>query len=310
VAVTTEQSLAIRTGDGVWTEAPVPFPFPSAAALVVTLAGVVQTLGVDYTVTGGDPTGTVTMASPPDDGEDLVIERTLPLIQETALRDQGTFSPGVHEDALDYLTMCVQQVDRGVTDVATDLDTLDARVDDILADVGAAMVPDGGIGAAQLADGSVTTPKLADGCVTPIKCAPLAYALSGQVNFVTTSLAYVPVTGASVTLTTTGRPVVVTLVPITGVPLGEGQGHLMAAGTTGHRIGVWFAFSSDGGATAFAEMDAHGVSLVTVPAGATQTVWFPPAGTHTIQAYVRTRELDGADTVTATVLGKLFAYEL
>jgi hypothetical protein len=314
VAVTTEQSLALRTGDGVWTEAPVPFPFPSAAALVVTLAGVVQTLGVDYTVTGGDPTGTVTMTSPPDDGDDLVIERSLPLIQETAFRDQGTFSPGVHEDALDYLTMCVQQVDRGVTDVATDLDTLDARVDDILADVGAAMVPDGGIGAAQLADDSVTTPKLADGGVTRPKLAPVGQQTSANATgtISTTSTAYVSAGGGSltVTLTTTGRPVVVGLQP-DGSGFSAGVSIYAAAGALS---AGYVAFSSDGGATYFAEANVTtqgdgggGGSSVVVPPGAFSTLWAPAAGTYTVTVYVKV-------SVATATLGlsrvKLFAYEL
>lgn len=71
----------------------------------------VLTLETDYSVTGvGDAAGgSVILAAPLASGAQLVITRELPATQETDLENQGAFFAQTIEDALDKLTMLVQE---------------------------------------------------------------------------------------------------------------------------------------------------------------------------------------------------------
>jgi hypothetical protein len=92
------------------------FKIFAAGDLVVTLraSGVdtVQTLGVDYTVSGAGAVdgGNVTMVTPPATGETLFIERVLPMTQVTDLRNTGSFLPESIENTLDRAAMIAQQL--------------------------------------------------------------------------------------------------------------------------------------------------------------------------------------------------------
>jgi hypothetical protein len=80
---------------------------------VSDLDGVITALvlGTDYTVTGvGASVGKVILTAPLASGWGISIDRNLPIVQETDLRNQGTFYPETHEDAFDYLTMLIQRV--------------------------------------------------------------------------------------------------------------------------------------------------------------------------------------------------------
>ena len=76
--------------------------------------GVVTPLvyGVDFTATGvlAKNGGTVTLTVALAVGWTLTIQRVVPLVQLTDLRNQGTFLPATYEDALDYITMIGQQL--------------------------------------------------------------------------------------------------------------------------------------------------------------------------------------------------------
>ena len=65
----------------------------------------------DYSVTGvGEGAGgTVTLTSALASGYTMAITRVVPIVQDTDLRNQGTFYPQTYEDALDYLTAIDQQ---------------------------------------------------------------------------------------------------------------------------------------------------------------------------------------------------------
>lgn len=68
-------------------------------------------LNTDYTVTGvGSSGGKVVLTAPLSTGWGISIDRNLPIVQETDLRNQGTFYAETHEDAFDYLTMLIQRV--------------------------------------------------------------------------------------------------------------------------------------------------------------------------------------------------------
>jgi hypothetical protein len=117
MTVSTEVNQAAYTGNGVTTVFPYTFRILNSANLTVTRIDLqevetVLTLGTDYTVTGAGSYngGSVVLPQALPSGYSLVIERDLPMVQETDLRNQGTFFAEVHEDAFDYLTMIIQQV--------------------------------------------------------------------------------------------------------------------------------------------------------------------------------------------------------
>lgn len=117
-------------GDGVIDAFPTGFRYFDPSHLVVELDGAPLAEGADYTATGGaGPTGGVVtvLAGPPAWGAELRITRTMPLVQETSFRTQGEFSPRLHEDALDALTMQVQQVARDSEAIAA-IAELEARM--------------------------------------------------------------------------------------------------------------------------------------------------------------------------------------
>lgn len=89
------------------------------------------TVDIDYSVSGvgNDNGGDVTYplsGSPLADGEFIVLKPNYPYSQGVRLRDQGGFSPEVHEGAFDHMTMLIkqnkEQVDRAValTDASED----------------------------------------------------------------------------------------------------------------------------------------------------------------------------------------------
>jgi len=120
MTVPIETSRVDYAGNGVTTVFSTVFYFLAATDLRVVLidgSGVEtsRTLGVHYTVTmpatvGG--AGTVTMLTAPAVGYTLRIDRDVTLTQDTSFRTQGSFSPAVHEDAMDRLMFGLQELDR------------------------------------------------------------------------------------------------------------------------------------------------------------------------------------------------------
>lgn len=103
-------------GNGTTTVFPFRFRILKSSHMVVTVSdaeGVLKTLtlGTDYNITGvGLVTGgSVVLQSALPDGWMISLDRELPAIQETDLRNQGRFFAETHEDAFDYLTMLIQR---------------------------------------------------------------------------------------------------------------------------------------------------------------------------------------------------------
>lgn len=103
-------------GNGTTTTFPYRFRVLKSSHMVVTVvdtAGLVSTLqlGTDYDITGvGNVSGgSVILRSPLQKGYSISLDRDLPAVQETDLRNQGRFFAETHEDAFDYLTMLVQK---------------------------------------------------------------------------------------------------------------------------------------------------------------------------------------------------------
>ncbi|CAI2146762.1 GDSL-type esterase/lipase family protein [Serratia entomophila] len=116
MTVSSEVSSETYTGNGVTTVFPFHFRILRAEHLVVLYRNnndVQQNLvlNTDYTISGvgSKSGGSITLMVPAPDGWTLYMERTVPIVQETDIRNQGNFYPEVHEDVFDYLTMVDQQ---------------------------------------------------------------------------------------------------------------------------------------------------------------------------------------------------------
>lgn len=103
-----------QAGNGVSTVFTVPFRILAATHLEVlaTIAGATTTLVLttDYAVSGvGNPNTTVTFVVPPAIGTMITFLRNVPKTQETDYVPNDPFPAQSHENALDKLTMIVQQ---------------------------------------------------------------------------------------------------------------------------------------------------------------------------------------------------------
>ena len=109
------------TGDGLTYAYTFPFKIYAATDLYVYAYTVITdptvlTLNSDYTVTINDTTDGGHIDLDPDEfgpllaGSSLVIERILPLTQETVYIEGDSFPAKSHEDALDRLIMIAQQL--------------------------------------------------------------------------------------------------------------------------------------------------------------------------------------------------------
>lgn len=117
MTVSTEVDHNEYTGNGVTTSFPYTFRIFKKSDLVVQVVDLDENIAVlaldtDYTVTGagGYNGGNVILSKALANGYQISISRDLPVTQETDLRNQGKFFAEVHEDALDKLTMLIQQV--------------------------------------------------------------------------------------------------------------------------------------------------------------------------------------------------------
>lgn len=138
-----------------------PFIFPvwNQAQITVTVApitpgtGYQLTQGVDYTVSGLNPAGTpaaqgsITLINAGQiwlsgnnlaTGWILTIVRTLSLTQNTSIRNQGDFYRSSLEDALDYLTMLIQDQSTGtfiLTDQVTNQNYLMVMINGVFSQI-------------------------------------------------------------------------------------------------------------------------------------------------------------------------------
>lgn len=116
MTVSSQTSSVSYLGDGVTTLLPVPYYFLEQTDLVVTRVNVDSSvttlvLGSDYSVSGAgvQAGGAVTMFVAPTVGVQILINRVVPVTQETDYVANDPFPAESHERALDKLTMLVQQ---------------------------------------------------------------------------------------------------------------------------------------------------------------------------------------------------------
>jgi hypothetical protein len=111
--VTTTISRWTYTGD----DSTVAFPYTNRIFdkndLIVSIDSVTQTVDTDYTVSGvgEDEGGSVTFNTAPASGASVVIIRDVPTTQLASLPLGGTFPSLTVQDALDKLTILIQQIE-------------------------------------------------------------------------------------------------------------------------------------------------------------------------------------------------------
>lgn len=144
MTVSTTTSRADYTGNGVTTAFAVPFYFLDNSHLIVyrtvisTGVSTTLALGTDYTVSGAGvgAGGTVTLTVAPTALQKISILRNVPLTQLVHYVPNDPFPAATHEQALDQLTMEMQQVQEqlnrsvkvAVTDTTTNPDSLISSV--------------------------------------------------------------------------------------------------------------------------------------------------------------------------------------
>ncbi|MFQ6256127.1 hypothetical protein ACLMPK_01260 [Yersinia enterocolitica] len=116
MTVSTEINHEEFVGNGITTVFPYRFRILKASNMVVVTIDTDgnetnMVLNTDFTVSGAGSYngGNVTLSTPLPLGWVVTLTRQLALVQETDLRNQGTFFAEMHENAFDYLTMLIQQ---------------------------------------------------------------------------------------------------------------------------------------------------------------------------------------------------------
>lgn len=117
MTITSQVNKVSYTGTGSQTEFPVTYRFLEDGDLSVTVDGIEQTITTDYTVSGaGDESGgLVTFLTAPDADTTVTIKNAPPFTQETDYVENDPFPAESHEDALDKLTVIVQNIDEQVS---------------------------------------------------------------------------------------------------------------------------------------------------------------------------------------------------
>lgn len=112
MTVSSETARVQYDGNDVTVEFAIPFYFFADGDIAVYLDDTLKTLTTHYTVADeGEPSGgTLTMLAAPATGETLTILRDVALTQGTDYVENSSFPADSHEDALDRLTMIVQQL--------------------------------------------------------------------------------------------------------------------------------------------------------------------------------------------------------
>ncbi|MHA2067845.1 MAG: hypothetical protein ACXABY_26070 [Candidatus Thorarchaeota archaeon] len=118
MAVSNLVTQQIYTGDDVTTAFAIPFDFDLEAEIRVVLRDesgttaieTVQTLGVDYTLSGGPPVTTVDMTTAPTSTDKLLVIRQSAKTQPTDLLETSTLPAETIESSLDHAIFLLQEV--------------------------------------------------------------------------------------------------------------------------------------------------------------------------------------------------------
>lgn len=113
--ITSQNPQSQYQGNGVATSFAYTFQISDPSFLLVTSTASVNplVLNQDYTVNGVSQTNsslwTISMTVAPANGATITITPNLPILQQVAFSEQSNFYPETVEEALDYLTLLVQQ---------------------------------------------------------------------------------------------------------------------------------------------------------------------------------------------------------
>jgi hypothetical protein len=142
-------------------------------------------------------------------------------------------------------------------------------------------VPSGGITATQIAAGAVGTTQIASAAVTGPKlglAGPITSTTSGL--FSTSASSYVTPTNLSVSITTTGRPVLLMLQGDTTTSSGKG-GRIQCAGNSNYLLSFFRGVTNVSRLTFQSDVSAAGFVTDELPASAFACIDAPTAGTYT-----------------------------
>lgn len=133
MTVSNQESSVTAEGNGATTSWSFTFLIPTTASCVVQVYDTTVTPNTltditDFAVTGiGNVDGGVVTypvsGTPLSSGQFLSIYRVVPLVQETSIRNQGAFYPAAVEQALDYITFALQQLQTAITAIEADIDS-------------------------------------------------------------------------------------------------------------------------------------------------------------------------------------------
>jgi hypothetical protein len=159
-------------------------------------------------------------------------------------------------------------------------------------------ITDANVTAAKLATDSVTTAKIQDDAVTQAKLGASNIQVSSGFTVSTSSLSYGDVSGASVSITTTGRPVYIQMIP--------GQTDAVGAGSELRGCYIKIVRAST-------DIAGFRTNATTSDGQMVTTINFidqPAAGTYTYKIQARADGAIGTCTVSGSNNVKLLAYEL
>ena len=116
MTVSTTDNVKIYTGDNSTVAFSFPYLFYADSHLKVYLDGVLKTITTHYTVTGAENPagGTVTFLTAPGTGVEVVIQRVVPLTQNTDLENFDGNPADVTETQFDLLAMVDQQLTESI----------------------------------------------------------------------------------------------------------------------------------------------------------------------------------------------------
>lgn len=184
--------------------------------------------------------------------------------------------------------------------------------------IGTSALSNSAVTTAKIADSNVTTAKIADLNVTRAKLVAVGQQVSSSCGtFGTNSATLTDVTNLSVSLTTTGRPVILVLVPDAASAL---PCYVGAYQSTNVDLGpqAEFAILRDAAVISRHQVSAFGsavtsdyISSTYVPPGSVMTLDAPAAGTYTYKVQARYSSFTVTANMQAVALNvKLVAYEL
>lgn len=127
MTISNTASQTTVSGNGLTTVFTYAFEMPttdSAVLIYTTTTGTTSSISASlFSITGIGVTtgGTFTYplsGSPIVTGSSLTLQRTVPLVQDAAIGNLGTFAPQVTENELDYQMMALQQMQRQIDSLA------------------------------------------------------------------------------------------------------------------------------------------------------------------------------------------------